>query len=81
MPSVIRATLVVALLLPLAGCGNKGPLVLPPNPPPLEADSIPMTPPADDASVPVDSAPEEATPVPPTDETPPPPAASDDGNG
>ncbi|MGH8077628.1 MAG: LPS translocon maturation chaperone LptM [Lysobacter sp.] len=81
-PSMIRATLLVALSLPLAGCGNKGPLVLPPNPPPVEADAVPVVPPADDASLPVDSLPEEGTPPTPTDDAPvPPTAASDDGNG
>jgi len=78
------AAVVLALLsLPLAGCGNKGPLVLPPNPPPAEADALPMTPPMEDPAVPADAAPP-ATP--PTDDAtgdsiPPPPAASDDGNG
>lgn len=74
--------LVVALSLPLAGCGNKGPLVLPQNPPPVEVDAMPIVPPADDASLPVDSVPEEGTPAAPTEDTPaPPPATSDDGNG
>ena len=76
------AMLVIALSLPLAGCGNKGPLILPSNPPPAEADALPVLPPEDDTSVPVDGVPEEGTPADPTEETPvPPPAASDDGDG
>lgn len=83
MPFIIRASLVVALLLPLAGCGNKGPLVLPQNPPAenASAESTPMLPtlppmgetlpldgvPADDAPPPADDAP------PPADDVPAPP--------
>lgn len=76
------AMLVIALSLPLAGCGNKGPLVLPSNPPPEQAEALPVDAPADDASVPVDSAPIDGTPAEPTDDTPVrAPATSDDGNG
>ena len=75
------ASVLLALLtLSLAGCGNKGPLVLPQNPPPAEATVLPSLPPMDDATVPVDTVP---TPPPADDaEIPPPPAAAgDDGNG
>ncbi len=65
MPFVIRASVVLALSLPLAGCGNKGPLVLPQNPPPTEMGALPVMPPPDDATVPAEV----------------PPPASDDGNG
>lgn len=82
------ASVVLALLsLPLAGCGNKGPLVLPQNPPPAEADALPMLPPMDDATEPADAVPPATVPpatIPADDangDTPPPPAAGDDGNG
>ena len=78
------ASLVLALLsLPLTGCGNKGPLVLPQNPAPAEADVLPMLPPMDDVPVPVDAVPPATIPADDAngDGTPPPPAASDDGNG
>lgn len=76
------AMLVIALSLPLAGCGNKGPLILPSNPPPAEMDELPIAPPADDGSVPLDPVPETGTPAESSDVTPvPPPATSDDGNG
>ena len=88
------ATLLIALSLPLAGCGNKGPLVLPQKPVPVEADMLPVEPPADDAT-PADDAVDPAgdtgveagADVPPAtdatsdDETPPLPSATDDGNG
>lgn len=76
------ALLVLALSLPLAGCGNKGPLVLPQDPPSAESTLLPSLPPMDDATVPVDTVP--APPPPPADDTevaPPPAAAGDDGNG
>ena len=79
------ASVVLALLsLPLAGCGNKGPLVLPQTPPAEEADALPMAPPVDDATVPADAVPADAVPAatpPADDDLTPPPAASDDGNG
>jgi len=83
------ASLVLALLsLPLTGCGNKGPLVLPQNPAPAEADVLPMLPPMDDVTVPADAEPPATVPpaaIPADDAngdgTPPPPAAGDDGNG
>lgn len=88
------ATLLIALSLPLAGCGNKGPLVLPPKPVPVEADTLPIEPPADDAIPPVDADnavdpavdPSTDAVAPPAtdaasdDQTPPPPPATDGGN-
>ena len=79
------ASLLLAWLsLPLAGCGNKGPLVLPQDPPPAEAsaeaDLLPSLPPMDDATPPVDTTPA-PPPVDDAEVPPPPPAASDDGNG
>lgn len=76
---VTHTALVVALSLSLAACGNKGPLFLPSNPPPMEADE-PSTP-LDDATVPAD-VPADA-PVDDangTDPETPPPASDDDGN-
>ena len=85
------ATVVIALSLPLAGCGNKGPLVLPQNPPPAEAGPLLALPPMDDATLPVDAVPADGTPpAPATDDAsdskgdvppPPPPAAGGNGNG
>lgn len=91
LPSIIRASLVVALLLPLAGCGNKGPLVLPQNPPAenAPAESTPMLPtlPPMGETLPLDGVPEDDAP-PPADGVPAPPpsppqvpGASDNGNG
>ena len=69
MSSAICATVFIALSLPLAGCGNKGPLVLPPNPPPAEAEALPAIPPVEDATAPVEAVPEDgaAPPTPPAD--------------
>ena len=47
-PSV-RLALVGATLVPLAACGNKGPLVMPQKPVPVEAQPVP---PAPDAAQP-----------------------------
>lgn len=74
------SVLLVSLSLSLAGCGNKGPLVLPQDPPPAEANLLPSLPPMDDATVPVDPVPA-PPPVDDAEVPPPPPAASDDGNG
>lgn len=81
---VFRASVVIVLSLPLAGCGNKGPLVLPQSPPPAEAEMLPATPPVDAAGLPADAVPEDgAPPAPPADDASdvPPPPASDRGNG
>ena len=79
------AFVVLALSLPLAGCGNKGPLILPQNPPPAEADAIPSVraPPMDDVPVPVDDVPEDVVPPvsPAQDAAVPPPPVSGNGNG
>lgn len=82
------ATLLIALSLPLAGCGNKGPLVLPQAPVPMD-EPLPAVPvdevPAESASVdaPTTDAPAtDATtladptldaPAPPADASAPPP--------
>ncbi len=75
------AFVILALSLPLAGCGNKGPLILPQDPPPTEARMLPAMPPMDDVGVPVDGAP----PAPPASDDAtvplPPPPAGGDGNG
>lgn len=81
MSFVTHTALVVALSLSLVACGNKGPLFLPSDPPPMEADESPSTP-IDDATVPAEI-PTEAPVDDATDsdpETPPPPASDDDGN-
>ena len=91
LPFIIRASLVVALLLPLSGCGNKGPLVLPQNPPAenAPAESTPMLPtlPPMGETLPLDGVPADDAP-PPADGVPAPPpsppqvpGASDNGNG
>lgn len=51
------AFLLMALSLPLAGCGNKGPLVLPQAPVPAE-ESVPVEAPMDE--VPADPVPTDA---------------------
>lgn len=74
------ALLVLALSLPLAGCGNKGPLVLAQDPPPQAAAPLLSMPPMNDATAPVDGVPppaDDATA--PVQGVPPPPG--DDGNG
>lgn len=85
------ATALIALSLPLAGCGNKGPLVLPQKPVPVEADMPTVEPPADAATPQTDAneagdpatdaSPEPATDATSDDETPPPPPVTDGGNG
>lgn len=76
------AFVVLALSLPLAGCGNKGPLILPQSPP-AEASPLSPAPPVDATMAPVDGSPIPVEDVPPADdaETPPPPPAGDDGDG
>lgn len=82
------ALLLIALPLALAGCGNKGPLVLPPKPVTVDEDTLPPEgAEATSAEVPTDATEppaevdEPTTDEPPTDDpaTPPPPA--DDGDG
>ena len=77
------ATTALALAL-LAGCGNKGPLVLPTEPPPIDPATLPDTQPE---PVPADATPtdpeaaEPATDSTTPPETPAPPASDGDGNG
>jgi predicted small lipoprotein YifL len=86
------ATLLIALSLPLAGCGNKGPLTLPPKPVPVDPATVPATPagevpvevvpeaaPATDDVGDADEAGTEAEAEAETDAAEPPPI--DDGNG
>lgn len=74
------ALALVLALTALAGCGNKGPLVLPEDAEPAQAVAAPAARTASDASVdaPVEAAPLEApaTDTPPAD-TPDPPRAHD----
>ncbi|MFD0738816.1 lipoprotein [Lysobacter koreensis] len=75
------AIALIALSLPLAGCGNKGPLVLPSKPVPVEADLLQAEPPADAASTDDATAPPPAADAldPATDlATPPPDPATDE---
>jgi predicted small lipoprotein YifL len=80
------ATTVLALAL-LAGCGNKGPLVLPEPPPPIDPATVPATEPAPAVAAVEDPAfVEPAAAEPTTDDTPPPaetptPSSDGDGNG
>ena len=73
------ATTALALAL-LAGCGNKGPLVLPTEPPPIDPATLPDTQP--EPATPTDpEAAEPATDSTTPPETPAPPATDGDGNG
>ena len=81
---MLRLVFIAAALATLAGCGNKGPLVLPTPPAaPIEPATVPATP----AEVPAEQPTEAPTTEPATDGTTPPvptpvPATSDgDGNG
>ena len=90
-PHAALAVLLIALPLVLAGCGNKGPLILPPKQLPVDPSSIPSgdnpniaMPPAEPAEEGTDAEPSDtpATPEPapattPTDE----PAQADDDGG
>lgn len=89
------AAVLVALPLVLAGCGNKGPLILPPKQIPVDPSSIPSSdnpniamPPAessDDADAgtdtDTDSEPSNDTPAPPATTPTDDPARSDDDGG
>jgi len=85
------ATVLIAWSLPLAGCGNKGPLMLPQSPPPAKAEPLLALPPMDAATLPVEAVPADGPPAaPPTDAAsdgkgnvppPPPPPAAGNGNG
>ncbi|MBB3801376.1 putative small lipoprotein YifL [Xanthomonas arboricola] len=69
-PSV-RLALVGATFVLLAACGNKGPLVMPQKPVPVEAQPVPQPP---DAPQPLD----ESTPAPEPAQTEPKPAPTTD---
>ncbi|HEY1140903.1 MAG TPA: lipoprotein [Lysobacter sp.] len=85
MNQTLRIALIATSLALLAGCGNKGPLVLPTPPAPIDPATVPDTP--------ADAAPEETpatepavegTETPPAEtptETPTETPADDDGNG
>jgi len=81
---MLRLVFIAAALATLAGCGNKGPLVLPTPPAaPIEPATVPATP----AEAPAEQPTEAPTTEPATDSTTPPaqppaPAPNDgDGNG
>ena len=85
-PTTRIATTALALAL-LAGCGNKGPLVLATPPPPIDPASVPETAPepvpADATPVdPADAEPADAEPATtPPAEAPATPETDGDGNG
>jgi len=83
-PTALIFATALVMSLPLAGCGNKGPLVLPQSPPVDEAQVI-AAPAAAEPSLPADPAAGEGVPVddPATDKGSdvPPPPPSDAGNG
>ncbi|MEA5126124.1 LPS translocon maturation chaperone LptM [Xanthomonas floridensis] len=64
-PSV-RLALVGATFVLLAGCGNKGPLVMPQKPVPVEAQPVPQPP---DAPQPLDESTPAQTETPPASTT------------
>ncbi|QJD66523.1 sugar transporter [Xanthomonas campestris pv. badrii] len=64
-PSV-RLALVGATFVLLAGCGNKGPLVMPQKPVPVEAQPVPQPP---DAPQPLDESTPAQTDTPPASTT------------
>lgn len=77
--------LMIALSLPLAGCGNKGPLVLPQAPVPDQ--TVPVEPPVEAGAQPVpdappaDPVPAEPAPAEPVPGTPVPGAPTREGDG
>lgn len=84
MNQTLRIAFIAAALATLAGCGNKGPLVLPTDPPPIDPATVP--------EAPADAAPSETPAAEPTTDGTPPPAETpadvppatptdDDGNG
>ncbi|KQY54909.1 lipoprotein [Lysobacter sp. Root494] len=88
MNQTLRIAFIAASLALLAGCGNKGPLVLPTPPAPIDPATVPETPAeATPAETPATEPAVEGTETPPAEtpaETPAEPAtppADDDGNG
>jgi len=84
----LRIAFIAAVLATLAGCGNKGPLMLPQKPVPVDPATVPATPAGE---VPAEAVPAETAPATDTEEateaeietaTPvEPPPSDDDGNG
>ena len=76
MNPTLRIATLAALLATLAGCGNKGPLVLPARPAPIDPATVPAAQPATDAQPatqdPAPTTGEEPTTVPPPAAEPPP---------
>ena len=79
----------LALTLPLAACGNKGPLVRPGNPMPpptdtMPSDTLPAPPPDSSTAPPAGSTvapPADSSTAPPADTTTPTPPPADAGHG
>jgi predicted small lipoprotein YifL len=72
MNKYIRAALAISIFIALAGCGAKGPLILPEKAAPIEApaETAPETPvPTDDTTTPADQQAEDAVddPAPPAE--------------
>jgi predicted small lipoprotein YifL len=82
MNRIFRIAFIAAVLATLAGCGNKGPLFLPSQPPPVDPATAPAVPAQDEPVLDTPAAPTPATPA-PTDEPAPTtvPAPDEDGNG
>ena len=92
MNQTLRIALIASTLALLAGCGNKGPLVLPTPPVPIDPATVPETPPdaapeetpatepaVEGTEVPATETPAETPVDTPAEPTTPP--ADDDGNG
>lgn len=60
--------LAAALIAPLAGCGNKGPLVMPQKPVPVETQPVPEAPASE--PIPTESTPTDSTQTEPTQTEP-----------
>jgi predicted small lipoprotein YifL len=88
MNLTLRIALITVALALLGGCGNKGPLVLPTPPAPIDpgtvpetpADAAPEEPPATEPAVEGTEVPTTETPA-ETPAEPTTPPADDDGNG
>jgi len=81
MNQTFRLVFIAAALAMLAGCGNKGPLVLPTPPAaPIEPATVPATPADAPAETPA-TEPATDTSTTPPEQTPVPASSDGDGNG
>ena len=94
MNSTLRIAFIAVVLASLAGCGNKGPLMLPAKPAPIDPATVPSADAqaeqaAEDPAPTTGEEPVQSQPTPPvepppadgTPEIPPETPASDDGDG